>query len=350
MHVHWSTPSNRGTQEKANVPRTKVERHHTDLDVAKSFKLRKMQGAPRTCVGMLQCSVRLNIRRCTLRPTITRAGAEQGKQLYYTNECPQHSPDEYQDDFILLERGMQHSLELRVGKILHFLPYRILHVQCLGHVLVRLIDDRWQLLSYLRGDVLLHPRELLRSHCRDRHWLQPTDHVLRENNRVRAQHREEVPAERPRQYGVPDRLRVEDLHAVDARERLRNLHLPFQEDAVNGEAAEFLRLEGAEDHLQGKPIRRPADKKAKHGKDPAAIVEEPDDHLEASEQKPEVETRSPNEVEFFVATLFEYLIHEGLIFHAGSNRHLFDVLPDIRVRFHCRCLRLTLFSLYTEGA
>src|SRR5690606_419381 len=110
--------------------------------------------------------------------------------------------------------------------------------------------------------------------------------------------------------GFHDIIRAEHLAGDEGREGRSDLGLTLMEDALEGEGADLLRLLRLEDEAKGNPIRDISIEEAEDGKDPPLGIDDPDEHLDDTEEEAEVESRADDELELVIADIEEHPAHQ----------------------------------------
>src|SRR5690554_3273682 len=118
-------------------------------------------------------------------------------------------------------------------------------------------------------------------------------------------------------------------------EGLGDFLLAAQEQALDTERADFDRMQGTENHIQGNPVRGIAHNQACNGEDPVALVEKPDRHLNQAEEEAEVESGVDDKLELLFAALQENPVEQLFILDQLPGHHgldvekVFDIATDI---------------------
>ena len=127
------------------------------------------------------------------------------------------------------------------------------------------------------------------------------------------------------QYGVDDVANGEYFVGDDVAEGFGDLLLAFEEQSLESERADFLFVQGSEDHVQRDPVGCPAHHQAEERQYPPALVEIPDGHLNQAEQEAEIEPGVDDETEFHFPALDEDPVQQPFVLGQAFDDHAFDV-------------------------
>src|SRR5690554_5495823 len=105
------------------------------------------------------------------------------------------------------------------------------------------------------------------------------------------------------EHGFNNIANSQNIVGDDMAEGLGDFLLTAQKQPLNAEWADFDRMQGAKDHVQGHPVGGIADDQTRDGEYPVALIEKPDHHLDQAKKEPIVEAGVDDKLKLPLATL-----------------------------------------------